>query len=301
MNETQVEKNKFQIGDLALLIDRKDRRYMITLAEGETYHCHLGQLSHDNIIGNNVGGWFRTDKGHILLGIHPSLGDFVRQMPRGPQIVYPKDLGNIINFADIFPGATVIEGGLGSGALTSALLRAVGSTGKVINYEIDESVLPKALRNIERINSDTSNLEVKIASIYDRISERNVDRVVLDVPEPWQALAGIGDALVMGGIMLSFVPTIIQVQKLVLAMEEDGRFQMIESMETLLRTWHVTERSVRPDHRMIAHSGFLTTAIRCDPKPYGRVQAANDEAEMVDGVFESDGLTVETLGGYEKE
>ena len=301
MNETQVEKNKFQVGDLALLIDRKDRRYMITLAEGETYNCHLGQLSHDNIIGNNVGGWFRTDKGHILLGIHPSLGDFVRQMPRGPQIVYPKDLGNIINFADIFPGATVIEGGLGSGALTSALLRAVGSTGKVINYEIDESVLPKALRNIERINSDTSNLEVKIASIYDGISERNVDRVVLDVPEPWQALSGIGDALVMGGIMLSFVPTIIQVQKLVLAMEEDGRFQMIESMETLLRTWHVTERSVRPDHRMIAHSGFLTTAIRCDPKPYGRVQAANDAAEMVDGVFESDGLTVETLGGYEKE
>jgi tRNA (adenine57-N1/adenine58-N1)-methyltransferase len=270
-NPVQTDKNQFQVGDLALLIDRKDRRYMITLVEGETYHCHLGQLFHDQLIGHNVGGWFRTDKGHILLGIHPSLGDFVRQMPRGPQIIYPKDLGNIINFADIFPGATVIEGGLGSGALTSALLRAVGNTGKVINYEIDEAVLPKALRNIERINSDTSNLEVKIASIYEGISERNIDRVVLDVPEPWQALAGIGDALVMGGIMLSFVPTIIQVQKLVLAMEEDGRFQMIQSMETLLRTWHITERSVRPDHRMIAHSGFLTTAVRCDPKPYRRV------------------------------
>ncbi|MBC8281214.1 MAG: tRNA (adenine-N1)-methyltransferase [Chloroflexi bacterium] len=288
MNETQSEKNKFQVGDLALLIDRKERRYMITLVEGETYHCHLGQLSHDKIIGNNVGGWFRTDKGHILLGIHPSLGDFVRQMPRGPQIVYPKDLGNIINFADIFPGATVIEGGLGSGALTSALLRAVGTTGKVINYEIDEAVVPKALRNIERINSDTSNLEVKIANIYEGISERNVDRVVLDVPEPWQALAGIGDALVMGGIMLSFVPTIIQVQKLVLAMEEDGRFQMIESLETLLRTWHVTERSVRPDHRMIAHSGFLTTAIRCDPKPYGRVQADSEETEPADEAIEDE-------------
>ena len=148
------------------------------------------------------------------MGIKPTLGDFVRQMPRGPQIVYPKDLGNIISFADIFPGATVIEGGLGSGAMTSALLRAVGHTGKVINYEIDEAVLPKALRNIERINSDTSNLEVKISDIYQGISERNVDRVVLDVPEPWQALSGIGDALVMGGLVLSFVPTIIQVQKL---------------------------------------------------------------------------------------
>ena len=295
MNETQTDKNKFQVGDLVLLIDRKDRRYMITLVAGETYHCHLGQLSHDKIIGNNIGGWFRTDKGHILLGISPSLGDFVRQMPRGPQIVYPKDLGNIVNFADIFPGATVIEGGLGSGALTSALLRAVGNTGKVINYEIDDAVLPKALRNIERINSDTSNLEVKISNIYEGISERNVDRVVLDVPEPWQALKGIGDALVMGGIMLSFVPTIIQVQKLVLAMEEDGRFQMIESMETLLRTWHVTERSVRPDHRMIAHSGFLTTAVRCDPKPYGRVPPPTSD-DLEETSLEDDKSEVESTG-----
>ena len=272
MNQTKTDKNCFQAGDLALLIDRKARRYMITLADGETYHCHLGRLSHDDMIGGNVGGWYRTDKSHTLLAVRPSLGDFVRQMPRGPQIIYPKDLGNIVNFADIFPGATVVEGGLGSGALTSALLRAVGNTGKVINYEIDEAVLPKAMRNIERVTPDISNLEVKIGDIYQGIDERDIDRVVLDVPEPWQAISGIGDSLVMGGIMLSFVPTILQVQKLVMALEEDGRFQMIESLETLLRTWHVTERSVRPDHRMIAHSGFLTTAVRCELRPAGRVQ-----------------------------
>ncbi len=277
MNQTQTDKNRFQAGDLALLIDRKARRYMITLAEGETYHCHLGRLLHDDMIGSSIGGWYRTDKSHVLLAVRPSLGDFVRQMPRGPQIIYPKDLGNIIAFADIFPGATVIEGGLGSGALTSVLLRAVGNTGKVINYEIDEEVLPKAMRNIERVTPDTSNLEIKIGDIYQGLDERDVDRVVLDVPEPWQAITGIGDALVMGGIMLSFVPTILQVQKLVLALEEDGRFQMIESLETLLRTWHVTERSVRPDHRMIAHSGFLTTAVRCEPRPAGRVQTRVDE------------------------
>ena len=277
MNKTRTDKNWFQPGDLALLIDRKARRYMITLAEGETYHCHLGRLLHDDMIGSSIGGWYRTDKSHVLLAVRPSLGDFVRQMPRGPQIIYPKDLGNIINFADIFPGATVIEGGLGSGALTSALLRAVGNTGKVINYEIDEEVLPKAMRNIERVIPDTSNLEIKIGDIYQGIDERDVDRVVLDVPEPWEAISGIGDALVMGGIMLSFVPTVLQVQRLVLAMEEDGRFQMIESLETLLRTWHVTERSVRPDHRMIAHSGFLTTAVRCEPRPPGRVQTAVEE------------------------
>ena len=245
---------------------------MITLEDDKTYHCHLGQLYHNDIIGGSVGGWYRTDKGHVLLAIRPTMGDFVRQMPRGPQIIYPKDLGNIVNFADIFPGATVIEGGLGSGALTSALLRAVGDTGKVINYEIDELVLPKAIRNIERVVPNISNLEIKIRDIYEGIDERNIDRVVLDVPEPWEAVSGIGDALAMGGRLLSFVPTIIQVQRFVLALETDGRFQMIESLETMLRTWHVTERSVRPDHRMIAHSGFLTTAVRCDPRPSsGRV------------------------------
>ena len=293
MNQTQTNKNCFQVGDLALLIDRKARRYMITLAEGETYHCHLGRLSHDDMIGSTIGGWYRTDKSHMLLAVRPSLGDFVRQMPRGPQIIYPKDLGNIVNFADIFPGATVIEGGLGSGALTSALLRAVGVTGKVINYEIDESVLPKAMRNIERVTPDTANLEVKIGDIYQGIDERGVDRVVLDVPEPWQAVPGIGDSLAMGGILLSFVPTILQVQQLVLALEDDGRFQLIESLETMLRTWHVTERSVRPDHRMIAHSGFLTTAVRCEPKPSGRIQVnsgpkADDPAEEIEAASEDE-------------
>ena len=293
MNQTQTDKNCFQVGDLALLIDRKARRYMITLAEGETYHCHLGRLSHDDMIGSTIGGWYRTDKSHTLLAVRPSLGDFVRQMPRGPQIIYPKDLGNIVNFADIFPGATVIEGGLGSGALTSALLRAVGVTGKVINYEIDESVVPKAMRNIERVTPDTANLEVKIGDIYQGIDERGVDRVVLDVPEPWQAVPSIGDSLVMGGILLSFVPTILQVQRLVLALEDDGRFQMIEALETMLRTWHVTERSVRPDHRMIAHSGFLTTAVRCEPKPSGRIQVNSgpkddDPAEEIEDASEDE-------------
>ena len=273
MDQTQIDKNLFQPGDISLFIDRKQRRYMVTLEEHETYHCHLGQLYHNDVIGGTIGGWYRTDKGHVLLAIRPTMGDFVRQLPRGPQIIYPKDLGNIVNFADIFPGAMVVEGGLGSGALTSALLRAVGDTGKVINYEIDESVLPKAMRNIERLTPDTSNLEIKIGDIYQGVDETNIDRIVLDVPEPWQAVSGLGDALRMGGILLSFVPTIIQVQRFVLALEKDGRFQMIESLETMLRTWHVTERSVRPDHRMIAHSGFLTPAVRCDPRPeYGNVQ-----------------------------
>ena len=274
-----TDPNCFHPGELALLLDRKSRRYMVTLGEAETFHSHLGRLHHEQLIGGSVGGWYRTDRGHTLLAVRPTLGDYVRQMPRGPQIIYQKDLGNIVSFADIFPGATVIEGGLGSGALTAALLRAVGSEGRVITYEIDETVLPKAMRNIRRIIPDPPNLEVKVSDIYGGIEERDVDRVVLDVPEPWQAVGTIADALVMGGVMLSFLPTVLQVHRLVGALEQDGRFQLVESMETLLRTWHVTERSVRPDHRMVAHSGFLTTAVRCLPRPGGRPPTGSSGAD----------------------
>lgn len=283
MLKADADPNLFRTGELALLLDRKSRRYMVTLKDDDTFHSHLGRLQHDQLIGGSVGGWYRTDRGHTLLAVRPTLGDYVRQMPRGPQIIYQKDLGNIVSFADIFPGATVIEGGLGSGALTAALLRAVGPEGRVITYEIDESVLPKAMRNINRVIPDVSNLEVKIGSIYEGIGERDVDRVVLDVPEPWQAVGTIADALVMGGVMLSFLPTILQVHRLGGALEQDGRYQLVESMETLLRTWHVTERSVRPDHRMVAHSGFLTTAVRCQPRPGGRPAAsAQQEGEPAD-------------------
>tara|TARA_B100001245_G_scaffold234121_1_gene219094 strand:- start:728 stop:1321 length:594 start_codon:yes stop_codon:yes gene_type:complete len=187
-------------------------------------------------------------------------------MPRGPQIVYPKDLGLIISLGDIFPGATVIESGLGSGSLTLALLRAVGDSGQVTTYEINESVIPKALNNIGKILPNANNLHVKVGDIYIDLTERDVDRVVLDVPEPWNSVCGVGNALILGGILISFSPTILQVHQLVMALQDDGRFQRIETTETLLRPWHVTEQSVRPEHRMVAHSGFLTTAVKCERK-----------------------------------
>ena len=262
-------KDRFKEGDLALLLDRKNRRYMLTLAPDQVFHSHLGRLGHDQLIDHTVGDWYRTDRSHTFLAVRPTLGDYVREMPRGPQIIYPKDLGNIIVLADIFPGATVVEGGLGSGALTAMLLRAVGSDGRVITYEVNESTVPKALSNIKAVIPDPSNLVVNIGDVYEGITEGQVDRVVLDVPEPWQAVAGVGDALVMGGIFLSFLPTILQVHQLVQELHQDSRFQLIETVETLLRSWHVTQRSVRPSHRMVAHSGFLTTAVRCEPRVIG--------------------------------
>ena len=279
MTQVTTDKNQFQPEDLALLIDRKGRRYLQTLAEAQVFHSHLGRLNHDQLIGQAVGGWYRTDKGHVMLAVRPTMGDFVLEMPRGPQIIYPKDLGNIITFADIFPGATVVEGGLGSGALTSALLRAVGTSGQVITYEIDEKVVPKAKRNIQQMAPDLSNFTVTIADIYQGISERNVDRVVLDVPEPWQAVGPVGDSLAMGGIVLSFLPTVLQVHQLVEELKQDGRFQLIDSFETMLRPWHLKDRSVRPVHRMIAHSGFLTTAVRCQPRAGSPGPETPDTAE----------------------
>ena len=277
------DKNFFGEGDMALLQDRKGRRHLLTLSDGQTFHSHQGRLAHAELIGHTVGGWYRTDRGHVLLAVRPTLGDFVREMPRGPQIIYPKDLGNIVSMADIFPGATVIEGGLGSGSLTAALLRAVGGTGQVITYEIEESVIPRAKSNIQRVLPDISRLTIRVGDIYQGISERDVDRVVLDVPEPWQTVSTIGDCLVMGGIVLSFLPTILQVHRLTLALEEDTRFQMIETVETLLRPWHVTERSVRPEHRMIAHSGFLTTAVRCEPRTARSAVGESDIPQAPDG------------------
>ena len=177
-------------------------------------------------------------------------------MPRGSQVIYPKDLGNILVMADIFPGAVVVEGGLGSGALTSALLRAVGPEGRVITYEVREDMVKKALSNIGVLAPGTSSHTLRMGDIYQGIQERNVDRVVLDVPEPWHVVPSAAQSLAMGGILLSFLPTILQVHRLADALSTDTRFQLIETVEVLLRPWNVTQRSVRPAHRMVAHSGF---------------------------------------------
>ena len=167
--------------------------------------------------------------------------------------------------ADIFPGARVVEAGLGSGALTTALLRAVGEKGRVHSYEINAEVLPKARSNVQSVIPDTSCWQVTVGDVAEGIADAAVDRVILDLPEPWRAVDAVAAALQTGGILLSFLPTILQVQQLTLALQDDGRFARIATAETLLRGWNVTQRSVRPAHRMVAHSGFITTAVRCLP------------------------------------
>ena len=258
-------KGKFEEGDLALLIDRKGRRYLLTLDMAKTFHTHVGTLPHKEIIGGDQGTWFRTSLGQSLLAIKPTLADHVLKMPRGSQVIYPKDLGNILILADIFPGATVVEAGLGSGALTATLLRAVGERGKVITYEVREDMVAGGLKNVASLVPDTSRHQLNLGDIYQGIQESEVDRIVLDVPEPWHVVPWAGQALSMGGIFLSFLPTVLQIHQLVEALTSDTRFQLIETVEVLLRPWSVTRRSVRPAHRMVAHTGFITTARRCAP------------------------------------
>ena len=238
----------------------------MTLEEGTTFHTHVGGLSHGDIIGREQGDWFRTSRGQSLLAVKPTLGDYVLAMPRGSQVIYPKDLGNILMLADIFPGATVVEGGLGSGALTAALLRAVGETGRVITYEVREDMVARGMSNIRALVPSPLNHTLNQSDIYQGIDGRDVDRIVLDVPEPWHVVPWAAEALTSGGIFLSFLPTVLQIHQLVQALSSDGRFQMIETVEVLLRPWNVTHRSVRPVHRMVAHTGFITTARRCAPK-----------------------------------
>lgn len=249
----------FAPGERVLLVDAKRRRHLITLAEGGDFHTHAGVLPHDDIIGQPDGATVRTTKNARLTAVRPTLAEYVLEMPRGAQVIYPKDLGPILILADIFPGARILESGVGSGALTLALLRAVGTTGHVTGYEIRDDFARRARTNVEGFLGADVPLDIEVRDIYEGIGLDGIDRLLLDLPEPWRVVKHAETALHPGGIMLAYLPTIGQVARL---HEElaGSAFGMIESLEVLQRTWHVDGQSVRPDHRMVAHTGFLTHA-----------------------------------------
>lgn len=253
---------QFEAGERVLILDSKRKRYLITLQAGGTFHFHRGSVPHDLVIGEEEGCTLRSTTGEPVIALRPTLSEFVLKMPRGAQVVYPKDLGTILILGDIFPGATVVEAGAGSGALTIALLRAIGKEGRLITFEVREDFAAKARENVEAFLGKTESLEIRMGSIYDGINESEVDRVILDLPEPWRAAAPAGEALRPGGIFLSYLPTVLQVHELVESLRKDPLWQDVSTSETLLRPWHIEGRSVRPEHRMVAHTGFITTARR---------------------------------------
>ncbi len=249
----------FSPGDRVLLVDAKRRRHLVTLEQGGAFHTHMGVLAHDDVIGRAEGVTVRTTLGSRLVAVRPTLAEYVLEMPRGAQVIYPKDLGPILVLADLFPGARVLESGVGSGALTLALLRAVGTSGHVTGYELREDFARRAQANVEGFLGPRVPLEIEVRDVYEGIGLDDLDRVLLDLPEPWRVVKHAESALHPGGIMLAYLPTIGQVARL---REElaGSAFGMIETLEVLQRTWHVDGQSVRPDHRMVAHTGFLTHA-----------------------------------------
>ncbi len=255
----------FEAGERVLLVDQRDRTYLVRLELGGTYHTHSGALEHDLIVGQLEGVRVETSKGMVLTAFRPRFADYVLKMPRGAQVVYPKDLGPIVVYADVYPGSRVLEAGTGSGALSIALCRATGSEGRVVSYELRDEHRAQAVDNIEGFFGkipawlDLREGDVaQVAATGDRF-----DRCVLDLPEPWAPLEAFGAVLEPGGVLCAYLPTTPQVQELVLALRPNG-FHHVETFETLRRSWHVTERSVRPDHRMVGHTGFLTVARRTD-------------------------------------
>ena len=256
------------VGDKVLLVDRKERRYLQTLREGGDFHFHGGIIRHDDLIGRPEGTRVRSTKGQTLLALRPTSADWTVKAPRGAQVVYPKDQAMIVQLADICPGAVVVEAGAGSGALTVALLRAIGPTGRLISFELRQDHAAIAERNVlERLGGHPDNWELRLGDVTEELSGVTCDRLVLDLLEPDLVVDAAAAALTPGGILLAYTPTVPQVMRLHEALRADGRWGMAKTVETMLRGWHVDGLAVRPDHRMVAHTAFLTTARRLPPSP----------------------------------
>jgi tRNA (adenine57-N1/adenine58-N1)-methyltransferase len=273
----------FQAGETLLLVDeRRGKRHLVVLRAGHTFHTDRGFIAHDALIGALDGATLKTSKGARYLALRPTLGEYVLEMPRGAQVIYPKDLATLCFFADVAPGLTVCEAGIGSGALTMALLRAVGPTGRVISYETRAEFATRARRNIEtRLGPDVP-LTVRLQDIYAGLEERDLDRLLLDLPEPWRLVESAAAAVQVGGIFAAYLPTILQAQRTHEALAAHPAFALVETFETLLRPWHIAGLSVRPAHRMVAHTGFITLGRRVQPRTGDARVVPLDERDEAD-------------------
>lgn len=242
-----------------MLLDGRGRRFLLRLEAGATFHFHGGALPHDLVIGSQEGTTVHTTTGASLVCFRPTLADFVLKMSRGAQVIYPKDLGAVLVYADVFPGARVLEAGTGSGALTLALCRAVGPEGMVVSYELREEFHAVARRNAEDFFGKIPTwLDLRQGDVREVAGNgETFHRLLLDLPEPWRVLPEIAPSVFPGGVACTYLPTTGQVQRAVEALQGNG-FAQVATFEVLMRTWHVEPRSVRPDHRMIGHTGFVT-------------------------------------------
>jgi len=248
-----------------VLVDRKERTYLRTLRRGRTISVRGAPLPCDALIGLAEGSTVDSASGEPLLLLRPTYAQLIPSLPRQAQPIYPKDVGPILLWGDIGPGTHVVEVGTGPGALTIALLRAVGPTGRLASYEMREDFAATARDNVARYHGPAPNWTLRTADAFAGIEERDVDRLVIDLAEPWHLLDAAAVALRPGAVVTAFVPTALQVKQAVDGFRQHGGFGAVESLETLVRFWHVRERSVRPEHRMVGHTGFLVFARRLAP------------------------------------
>jgi tRNA (adenine57-N1/adenine58-N1)-methyltransferase catalytic subunit len=249
----------FEYGDRVLLLDSKQRRYLLILKDGGEFHSHNGFVPHADIVGNFEGLIARSTRGSSYTVLRPTLEDFVVQMPRGAQVIYPKDLAPICMLADIGPGVRVFESGVGSGALSMTMLRWGA---EIIGYEIREDFLNRATSNVRSFLGEDalSRYHVQLRDAYEGIDETDLDRVVLDLPEPWSVIPHAEKSLRLGGIFVAYTPSITQAAKVRETLAESRAWNGARTLEVLHRGWHIEGQAVRPDHRMVAHTAFLTTA-----------------------------------------
>lgn len=260
----------FQYGDRVQLTGPKGRRNTVTLARGEEFHSHRGTLPHADLVGRADGSVIRNNSGEEYLALRPLLSDFVMSMPRGAAIVYPKDAAQIVSLADIFPGASVVEAGVGSGALSLHLLRAIGPTGVLRSFERRSEFADIARANVSAFHGhEPSNWSLTLGDLQETLPGEcepgSVDRIVLDMLAPWECVESVATALKPGGVLICYVATVTQLSRVAEEVRASARFTHPQANETLVRGWHVEGLAVRPDHRMVAHTGFLVTARRLAP------------------------------------
>ena len=256
----------FQAGDRVQLTDPKGKLYSFTITPGKEWHTHKGWITHDDLIGFPEGSVVSTTAGLKFTAFIPLLADYVLSMPRGATIVYPKDAAMIVGVADIYPGARVLEAGVGSGALTLSLLRAVGPGGSVHSVERRQDFADNATANISQYFGDMpSNWRLDVGSVQDQDFDEDFDRVILDMLAPWECIEMSAKVLRPGGVFLAYVATTTQLSATAEALKENGHFTEPESSETIVRGWHHEGLAVRPQQRMIGHTGFLIQSRRMAP------------------------------------
>jgi len=254
-------RGRLQAGDCVLFIDRKEREYLRVLQPGTRLHIREGTMQADHLIGLPEGTTIHNTAMEPFLVLRPTFASLIPNLPRRAQVIYPKDIGPILLWGDIYPGARVLEVGAGPGALTMALLRAVGPAGQVISYEVREDFCRMAQANVRQFYGEAPNWTLKGADAAQGIDERDLDRMVMDIAEPWTLLPAAIAALRPGAVLVAYVPTALQVKQFVDHARSSG-FGAVQAMETLIRFWHVRGLSVRPQHRMIGHTGFIISCRR---------------------------------------